>query len=872
MTDNEMRHPIDATWIERAYPSALHPPDTVHMNKCDAYAENVEKEMVRGNMDAFTYDSMRTSDLFETVPVNTQHVAYRVVALGEFLFDSRASVAFTDTFDATPISCGMSQTLGRGKDKKGTYAGVQYMAGVHGSGEGNKGGAALPHCWKPSETEDLQLTSLMVAHVHSVERALVDRCPAYVAYMKNTMEEKHASEYTLTPLGITTSIGTSISYVAGPHTDKKNSNRECIWAAILFICVESVDKWTFYAGTHLYDLPTTPGMARLIILDPVEIKHGTCYTSSETANHRNIGTVLTFNLTMITACETAVNGVSHTSARITPDNLAKMQDAREFAMRTRALSRNVRVFTTPPVNSSILAFDCEGASATILRDFPALLTSARGIYCERDGTAKENNQFLNLMDSMMSRALLMKGAKDHGHVVYMSGKCECVKTMRNFLGPEGYTTSAMINGTQLCPPLFSFELALADGTTKRNGAHEGSEQAITHRLIALCRERSNDAPMHVVEFGGGAGGNTIQIALHLRDGDTLTVYEPCVEIAFYLHQNLDTVLTPTQRKRVTVVIGTLSHTELTLPPFDPRSWSNKNPDQPTWMTARTAAPLAHSVSLLTALADTPDLASDVDTASLSPCGDDAVVASPERAATPTSVLSDDTVAVDESEPVSSATRDSLGVDLSSTAISLKTIRELRKLDKRGGAIIAPSRTAEGYRLPTGAGQTCLVDAVYNGIRVLGGTPSLDKMRSRAMPKLGEVLQASWKSIMTALVLLRTPYLMVEVTSQFAHVDGGPVLAMLRSTSRVFVARLCVTIEGAKSFHAIMLSTVPEEHAPYGKMVDNHGAMRPVYLEKGDARKPHSAKMALRTLVGQNPAVHGRDFAVQTGDVYEIVQA
>ena len=96
--------------------------------------------------------------------------------------------------------------------------------------------------------------------------------------------------------------------------------------------------------------------------------------------------------------------------------------------------------------------------------------------------------------------------------------------------------------------------------------------------------------------------------------------------------------------------------------------------------------------------------------------------------------------------------------------------------------------------------------------------------------------------------------------------------MLRTTSRMFVVRLCVTIDGAKSFHAIMLSTVPEEHAPYGKMVDNHGAMRPVYLEKKDARKPHSAKMALRALVGQNPAVNGRDFAVHTLDVYEIVHA
>jgi len=832
--------------------------------------------MERGNLEGFSAVNMRASDLFETVPVDTEHIAYKVIALSEFPYDTRASVAFTDTFDANPKSRGLSDPICRGKDV--SMNGLQYMAGVHGSGQGGgptNAGAAMPHCWRPHDTENPKMTSLMLAHVHAVEDALVDRCPAYVVHVRNKVKETHASAYTLTPLGITTTIATSISYVAGPHTDDKQTSRECIWAAILFICVESVDNWTFYAGTHLYDLPTTPGMARLIILDPTDIMHGTCYTSSETENHRNIGTVLTYNLGMITACETAFHGVSRTGAPITERREQDEKEAREFASRTRAFRRSARVFTTPPVNASVLVFDCEGAAPTILREFPQLLESAHGVYCERDGTERENNQFINHMDKKMSRALFMKGGKDgRGHSAYMSRECECVKTMKAFL-PEGmYRTgeSTMINGTNVRPPLFAFELALPDGTTKSNGAHEGSEQAITHRLIALCRERSNDTPMHVVEFGGGAGGNTIQIALDLREGDTLTVFEPCVEIASYLHQNLDTVLTPTQRKRVTVVLGTLARTELTMPPFDLRSWHKDNNPEHTWMTARTTpgAPLAHSMPLDIALADTSDLESVTDAASL-PGADDEVVASPTRTASPSSTLSDDTMAVDESEPVSSALRKSLGVDHSSPATCPKLERELKR-QRTGGAIIAPSRTGEGYRLPTGAGQTCLVDAVYNGIRVLGGTPSLDKMRSRAMPTLGEVLQASWASIMMALVLLRIPFILKEVTSQFQCVDGGPMLAMLRSKSRVFVVRLCVTIDGAKSFHAIMLSTVSEEHAPYGKMVDNHGAMRPVYLEKGDARKPHSAKMALRTLVGQNPAVHGRDFAVHTLDVYEIVHA
>ena len=151
------------------------------MHGCNAYATKVKEEIERGNLEGFSADNMRASDLFETVPVDyepvdTKHIAYKVIALSEFPYDTRASMAFTDTFDAKPKSRGLSDPIDRGKDV--SMNGLQYMAGVHGSGQGGgptNAGAAMPHCWQPHGTEDPKMTSLMLAHVHAVEDALVMR-------------------------------------------------------------------------------------------------------------------------------------------------------------------------------------------------------------------------------------------------------------------------------------------------------------------------------------------------------------------------------------------------------------------------------------------------------------------------------------------------------------------------------------------------------------------------------------------------------------------------------------------------------------------------------------------------------------------------
>ena len=199
-------------------------------------------------------------------------------------------------------------------------------------------------------------------------------------------------------------------------------------------------------------------------------------------------------------------------------------------------------------------------------------------------------------------------------------------------------------------------------------------------------------------------------------------------------------------------------------------------------------------------------------------------------------------------------------------------RELREYRKRG-AILAPDRKSEGYALPAGKQQTCLVDAAYNAVKTLSSRDmSLAKLRSLAVPELGNVLQASWASTKKAMASLDLPFDLQEATAQFQNAKGGPMLNLVRAPPAVYVVALHVTIDSKSSNHAIMMSTIPEEHAPFGKMVDNHGKMKPVYLEAADKHSKNAAKKAFRKLVGQNPAVCGRDdFGVKPADIYQLVQ-
>ena len=196
--------------------------------------------------------------------------------------------------------------------------------------------------------------------------------------------------------------------------------------------------------------------------------------------------------------------------------------------------------------------------------------------------------------------------------------------------------------------------------------------------------------------------------------------------------------------------------------------------------------------------------------------------------------------------------------------------EYTPLLRTSGAIVAPSRTDEQHRLPSGNQRTCLVDACFNAIKTLDpdSTVSLAKLRTAAVPQIGNVCEASWASMGNALVAQATPFELQEVTTRF-RTKGGIMLNLLKASPGVYVVSMLVTVNGKPNRHAIMVSTIDEPHCPLGKMVDNGGAMRPVYIEAKDKLHKPAAKLAFKALFAQR--VGHDDFAVEAAEVYELVR-
>ena len=189
--------------------------------------------------------------------------------------------------------------------------------------------------------------------------------------------------------------------------------------------------------------------------------------------------------------------------------------------------------------------------------------------------------------------------------------------------------------------------------------------------------------------------------------------------------------------------------------------------------------------------------------------------------------------------------------------------EMEKMSRRRGAITAPSRTNEGFKLTAGSMQSCMPDAIENGMKMDGyaeSNISTARMRTLAIPKLGNILQASWASCRAALAALALPYELVEATARFQ--GGPPMLNLLRATAGVFVVALLVEIEGKKNDHCVAFS------ASRGALVDNGSKTKPVYIEEKDRRGKKAARDVFRQLVSQKvPA--GAHFSVDVTEIFEL---
>ena len=191
--------------------------------------------------------------------------------------------------------------------------------------------------------------------------------------------------------------------------------------------------------------------------------------------------------------------------------------------------------------------------------------------------------------------------------------------------------------------------------------------------------------------------------------------------------------------------------------------------------------------------------------------------------------------------------------------------------RTAGAIVAPSRTGEGRGLPCGNQRTCLVDATFNGALTLDPTSpiSLAKLRTAAIPKLGNVLEASWGSVDGALAAQNAPFWLKESTATF-RAKGGMMLNILNAPAGVYVATTLVTVCGKPNRHAICVSTLPEAHCPLGKMIDNASTTKPVYIEAEDQQHKPGARRAFKQLFAQR--VGHDDFFVELKEIFQLVAA
>ena len=200
------------------------------------------------------------------------------------------------------------------------------------------------------------------------------------------------------------------------------------------------------------------------------------------------------------------------------------------------------------------------------------------------------------------------------------------------------------------------------------------------------------------------------------------------------------------------------------------------------------------------------------------------------------------------------------------------VEYLTASSRTAGAIVAPSRTGEGRGLPCGNQRTCLVDATFNGALTLDPTSpiSLAKLRTAAIPKLGNVLEASWGSVGGALAAQNAPFRLKESTATLQRTKGGLMLNILNAPAGVYVATTLVTVCGKPNRHAICVSTLPEAHCPLGKMIDNASTMKPVYIEAADKQHKPGARHAFKQLFAQR--VGHDDFCVEIAEIFQVVAA
>ena len=280
-------------------------PDDATVERANAHLETLVQPMLRGKMDGYTAATLMETGLFTAVDVDREH--HWVSG------DGYTQLLSTMEFPAPKSTRRLGGVIWSGfaadtsaRNKLHEFRGMRYTVrgetkamhsdmvcyGLNGAQRGLSGLPAeqrrYPHPYNPGGLEmSEEARELFVDHAEDFTTVLEKYAPALVDSKRRVVASAAADRYSISEKAPAFAFAISISYVASPHDD----HRETHPSAILFVCRESVHDWVFQAGPYLIRLPSTPGMARLVVLNGVSVKHGTCY-STINPDHANLGSVL----------------------------------------------------------------------------------------------------------------------------------------------------------------------------------------------------------------------------------------------------------------------------------------------------------------------------------------------------------------------------------------------------------------------------------------------------------------------------------------------------------------------------------------------------------------------------------------------------
>ena len=261
--------------------------------------------LMHRDMSEYTHAALERTGLFESIALEREH--HWVDADGyTMLLSTReftapkstqrlAGVIWCGFESGTTARCKMPNLCGTTYTVRGVTKamhGDMMMFGMHGDQQGMSHRPPeerrYPHPFAPgsSPMSDV-MNEFFVSHADDFTAILETYAPTLVKEQRRVIANAKAGRYSISENAPAFAYAISVSYVASPHGDKS----EFLPSAILFVCRETVDDWYFQAGPFLIKLPTTPGRARLVVLDSVSVLHGTLY-SDVNPDHANLGSVL----------------------------------------------------------------------------------------------------------------------------------------------------------------------------------------------------------------------------------------------------------------------------------------------------------------------------------------------------------------------------------------------------------------------------------------------------------------------------------------------------------------------------------------------------------------------------------------------------